>query len=191
MEFGRRNVGIVGTCFNIFKCFIGIGLLALPHAFSSIGIIGGCIAIILIGSLNYYTMMLQIECKLKYGGRVETYSDLAFVVFGRYGKIVVDFSLFSSQIGCCIAYLLFVGKQFDQVICFETDEKFCGKKADYIMLGALIVAPVCCLRTFKFISYLSGFANMTICFASKLQYPQFIVAVIIYDSVQNVEEHPE
>jgi hypothetical protein len=33
MEFGRRNVGIWGTAFNIFKCFIGIGLLALPSAF--------------------------------------------------------------------------------------------------------------------------------------------------------------
>ena len=33
MEFGRRNVGVWGTAFNIFKCFIGIGLLALPSAF--------------------------------------------------------------------------------------------------------------------------------------------------------------
>lgn len=60
MEFGRRNVGIIGTCFNIFKCFVGIGLLALPSAFQSIGIIGGAIGIILIGVLNYYTMMMQV-----------------------------------------------------------------------------------------------------------------------------------
>ena len=36
MEFGRGNVGILGTCFNIFKCFIGIGLLAIPSAFSEV-----------------------------------------------------------------------------------------------------------------------------------------------------------
>ena len=36
MEFGRRNVGIWGTAFNIFKCFIGIGLLALPSAFHNV-----------------------------------------------------------------------------------------------------------------------------------------------------------
>jgi amino acid permease len=96
MEFGRRNVGIIGTCFNIFKCFIGIGILALPHAFSYIGVIGGCIAILIIGTLNYYTMMMQIECKLKYGTACENYSDLAFLTFGKYGKMMVDFSLFSS-----------------------------------------------------------------------------------------------
>lgn len=37
MEFGKNNVSVVGTCFNIFKCFIGIGLLAIPSAFSNVG----------------------------------------------------------------------------------------------------------------------------------------------------------
>jgi amino acid permease len=37
MEFGGRgNVGIWGTCFNIFKCFIGIGILAIPSAFKDV-----------------------------------------------------------------------------------------------------------------------------------------------------------
>jgi hypothetical protein len=38
MEFGRNNVSVLGTCFNIFKCFIGIGLLAIPSAFSHVTI---------------------------------------------------------------------------------------------------------------------------------------------------------
>lgn len=118
-------MGILGTCFNIFKCFIGIGLLALPSAFSEvrffhshisslkIGVIGGSLIILLIGVLNYYTMMLQINCKLKLGGTVETYSDLAMKAYGPWGKFIVDFCLYTSQLGACIAYLLFVGKQFD------------------------------------------------------------------------------
>ena len=36
IEFGRNNVGVWGTCFNIFKCFIGIGILALPSAYSEV-----------------------------------------------------------------------------------------------------------------------------------------------------------
>jgi amino acid permease len=35
-EFGKGNVGILGTCFNIFKCFIGIGILAMPMAFHDV-----------------------------------------------------------------------------------------------------------------------------------------------------------
>ena len=125
-------------------------------------------------------MMLQIACKLRYEGSAETYSDLAFLSHGRFGKLVVDLSLYTSQLGCCIAYLLFVGKQFDQVICFETE--VCGHKTNYIMIGALLLIPVCCLRTFKFIGYLSGFANMSIVFA---------IIVIVVDSVKNAEENPD
>jgi len=113
-------------------------------------------------------MMMQVNCKIKYASSyVETYSDLGYVIFGKWGKFTVDICLYTSQLGCGIAYLLFVGKQFDQVICFETNHAICGKKADYIMLGVCLLIPVCCLRTFKFISYLSGFANLSIVFASK------------------------
>lgn len=35
-EFGRGNVGILGTAFNLFKCFIGIGILGLPATFESV-----------------------------------------------------------------------------------------------------------------------------------------------------------
>ncbi len=35
-EFGSGNVGVMGTCFNIFKCFVGIGILAMPNAFSDV-----------------------------------------------------------------------------------------------------------------------------------------------------------
>jgi amino acid permease len=56
-------------------------------------------------------MMMQVKCKLKYESSfVETYSDLAYVIFGKWGKLTVDVSLYTSQIGCGIAYLLFVGK---------------------------------------------------------------------------------
>lgn len=129
---------------------------------------GGSLGIIIIGVTNYYTMMLQIKCKMRYQSKnivAETYSDLAYQTHGRLGKIVVDLSLYTSQIGCCVAYLLFVGKQFEQVICYQTG--VCDRKSMYIMLAAMALVPVCCLRTFKFISYMSGFANASIVFASK------------------------
>ena len=43
----------------MFKCFIGIGILATPSAISQVGIFGGAMGIILCGCLNMYTMRLQ------------------------------------------------------------------------------------------------------------------------------------
>ena len=58
-------------------------------------------------------MELQVYCKDKYGGKYETFSDLGHVIFGRVGKFIIDFCLSTSQIGCGVAYLLFIGKQLD------------------------------------------------------------------------------
>jgi len=55
-------------------------------------------------------MKLQIYCKEKYGSKYETYSDLGHVIFGPWGKFSVDFCLIISQLGCGVAYLLFIGK---------------------------------------------------------------------------------
>eukprot|EP00347_Sterkiella_histriomuscorum_P020215 403338649 len=179
-EFGSGNVGVLGTSFNIFKCFVGIGILAMPNAFSDFGIIGGALGILIIGTLNLYTMRLQIYCKEKYGSKYETYSDLGHVIFGRLGKLVVEFCLISSQLGCGVAYLLFIGKQVDQVICQASD--FCNKKQLYIAIAAMILMPLCWLKTFKKVSYISGFANVSIVFA--------LTTIICY-SLQNISDNSD
>lgn len=70
-----------------------------------------------------------------------------------------------SQFGFCIAYLIFIGKQLDQVICLETQESICNNQSTYIMVGAFIVMPICWLKTFKYIAYVSFFSNISIIFA--------------------------
>jgi len=53
-----KNTSVAMTYFNMFKCFIGIGILATPSAISQVGIFGGAAGIIACGCLNMYTMRL-------------------------------------------------------------------------------------------------------------------------------------
>ena len=103
------NSSVLQTYFNMFKCFIGIGILATPAAIAKVGIIGGALGIIFCGCLNMYTMRLQIVCREKCGSHVTSYSDLGLAVFGQQGKTFVDFCITTSQFGFCIAYLIFIG----------------------------------------------------------------------------------
>jgi solute carrier family 36 (proton-coupled amino acid transporter) len=57
---------------------------------------------------------------MKIGDHISSYSELGFAIFGEKGKIFIDFCILVSQFGFCIAYLIFIGKQLDQVICIET-----------------------------------------------------------------------
>jgi amino acid permease len=51
----------------MFKCFIGIGILATPSAIRQVGVVGGGVGILICGLINMYTMKLQIACKEKMG----------------------------------------------------------------------------------------------------------------------------
>ena len=95
------------------------------------------------------------------------YSDLGKAILGPNGKMFVDICLVSSQIGFAIAYLLFIGSQIDQVICYETMYEECNHKSFYIALAAFILIPICWLRSFKKLSYVSIASNIFLVLARK------------------------
>ena len=104
----------------MLKVFVGIGILATPASFATVGIIGGTLGMIFIGLIAMYTMKLQIAARNRVNGPVLNYSDLGQAILGSRGKSFVDFCIMTSQLGFVIAYLLFIGNQMDQVICYET-----------------------------------------------------------------------
>jgi len=50
------NVSTFKTILNMLKLFVGIGILATPASFQKVGILGGVVFMILIGSVAVYTM---------------------------------------------------------------------------------------------------------------------------------------
>ena len=108
-EVKKGTASKMQTYFNMFKCFIGIGILATPAAVQKVGIFGGAFGIIVCGIIGMYTMKLQILCKQKVGNHITSYSELGYAVFGPNGKAFVDFNMVVSQFGFCIAYLIFIG----------------------------------------------------------------------------------
>ena len=176
----KGDSSVLQTYFNMFKVFIGIGILATPSAISKVGILGGSAAIIACGALNLYTMKMQIEIKKKVGDHITSYSELGQAVLGAKGKAFIDFCITVSQMGFCIAYLIFIGNQLDQVICIETQQDFCGNKNTYILASALILVPICWLKTFSFMSYIALFSNISIIFA--------LLVIMLYSEKEYVDE---
>ena len=51
------------------------------------------------------------KCKQRYSSSHSiTYSDIGFSAFGLTGRAIVDFSLLTSQVGFCCAYLIFISE---------------------------------------------------------------------------------
>ena len=165
------NVSTLQTSFNMLKVFIGIGILATPSAFKAVGLVGGVVGMILIGIIATYTMKLQIAATTaaneQEGETIGNYSELGERVLGDRGRKFVDFCIMTSQLGFAIAYLIFIGKQMDQVICFETLNEQCNIKGLYIFVAATILVPICWLRSFKYLAYVSMASNIFLIFARK------------------------
>ena len=70
----------------------------------------------------------------------------------------------------------------DQVICFETLYDQCNIKGLYIFIAAFILVPICWLRSFKYLAYVSMASNIFLIFA---------LFIIIGYCFKNHSEHPE
>ena len=70
----------------------------------------------------------------------------------------------------------------DQVICFETQQDECNMKGLYIMVAAFVLIPICWLRSFKYLAYVSMASNVFLVFA---------LFIIIGYCIQNHNDNPE
>ena len=89
-------MGTFQTSFNMLKVFVGIGILATPASFATVGIIGGTVGMVFIGIIAMYTMKLQIASRNRINAPILNYSDLGQEILGPRGKSFVDFCIMTS-----------------------------------------------------------------------------------------------
>lgn len=92
--------------------------------------------------------------------------------------------MLTSQTGFAIAYLIFIGQQIDQVICFETLYDMCNEKSLYIFIAAFILIPICWLRSFKNLAVVSMASNVFLIFARKSSLSSLILSVYFLSKAQ-------
>lgn len=63
---------------------ISIGILALPKAFSDLGLVGGIIFMVPYAAINYYTSRIVWQVTQRYN--VYSYPDILALIFGRWGR---------------------------------------------------------------------------------------------------------
>lgn len=105
----------------LFKGMIGAGVLGLPAAFKATGWLGGIVILVVVGLLNAYTGLLLRDAKYvaddilrQRGEKGEdeevTFADVGAAAFSRggLGRSLTFFFLVISQLGTCIAYVVFM-----------------------------------------------------------------------------------
>jgi amino acid permease len=90
-----KKLGPFSTGFTLFKGFVCTGILYMPLNFQSGGSLFSAFALIFALVLTLYCIKLVLECREALGGNM-SFSEMGTATYGKWGKLMVDVSLFSS-----------------------------------------------------------------------------------------------
>jgi amino acid permease len=86
----KHKASTIQTTLNTMKLFLGISILASPHAFSNSGVVGGILGVSLTTALAITTVLMQSSAAEKTGKPISSYSELGYALYRGRGKLIVD-----------------------------------------------------------------------------------------------------
>lgn len=127
---------------------ISLGVLALPQALASLGLLPGILLIVGLGVISTYTGYLIGQFKLAYPA-MQSFADCGELMAGRIGREVMAF--------CQVLILLFIMAahvlSFGIAMNAMTDHGQCT--VVFTVIGMVVSFILCLPRTLKNVSYVS------------------------------------
>lgn len=149
------------TVFNSINVLIGVGLLSLPMGFKYAGWLCGMVTLALCASVTAYTARLLAKC-MDLDRSIITFSDIAFISFGRKARIATSVLFTLELLAACVALIVLFADSLD--LLFPGFISVTGWK----VVCSLIMIPLQFLPL-RLLSFTSIIGIMS-CFFSKLSY---------------------
>ncbi|KAI8048818.1 transmembrane amino acid transporter protein-domain-containing protein [Syncephalis plumigaleata] len=157
------TASVTRAVFMLIKAFVGTGILFLPKAFENGGMWFSICLMTFVGALSYYSYMLLVHSRnavlASTNGNVAggaSFGEIADVLYGRYMRWIVQFSIAISQIGFSCAYIIFIAEMLQAVT------KSLSNCATIISVPVFIVVQIAILVPFALIRRIErlGFASL-------------------------------
>ena len=104
----------------LFKSCFGCGILGMPFAFRCSGVTAGILSLLVIAlATNLATKMLvwiKRDVHQSHGIRATSIPELAQALLGERAQSWVNVIVMSCQLGCCIAYNIFIGVSLTAIV---------------------------------------------------------------------------
>ena len=164
----------------LLKSFIGTGVLFLPRAIHSGGLVFSIAFLCFVSLLSLHSMLLLIECRKSIPG---SFGDIGGHLYGKWMRRLVRMSIFTSQLGFTCAYTIFVARNLRDVISLTTNCKYQPRESTLILAQFFIYTPLALIRKIKQLSSVALIADVFIllglvylCFFDVVQLMRFGIA---------------
>ena len=156
---------------NLANTVMGSGLLTLPQAFASAGIISGILMAIGAAFLNVFSLhLLAAASKFPTVPSRSPIGAIAELAVPRWGGLLIDVSVASFGLGVCTGYLIVFTDSAVELTGFHG-------RAVWTLLAVLCVTPLTLMRSLDTLKFTSSFA-----IASLLGVTVFVIAFSMYPS---------
>ncbi|KAI9789772.1 MAG: neutral amino acid transporter [Peltula sp. TS41687] len=103
----------LGAALLLLKGFVGTGVLFLPRAFLNGGMLFSILVLTAVALLSYWCFILLIRTRLKVDG---SYGDIGGILYGKWMRSIILFSIVLSQVGFASAYIVFTAENLQAFI---------------------------------------------------------------------------
>lgn len=160
--------GFANSSFVVMNAIMGSGLLALPYACKSAGIVLFLLLMTIMALCADYAIHLLLVCCDRFG--VTSYEEVGQKAFGYRGNMAACLAIMLQNLGGMTGDLVIVGDLLPKVMtnCFGVAHGSLIANREFLMclVTAVLVLPVACLRRIGFIGYSSTIAiALMVCFA--------------------------
>lgn len=157
IDVPKTTTGIVGTSSNLVNSIVGAGIIGIPYAIASSGLIAGIVLLILVGFFTDKSLRMIIEVARFHPQLHElgvlTFEDLMTIPFGRYGRIFILTSMFVLAYGAMVAYLLIVKDNVPTVL--GLGDSLADREGILVVTSLLIMLPLSMLRDISQLAFTS------------------------------------
>jgi proton-coupled amino acid transporter len=170
--------GSFGAALLLLKSFVGTGVLFLPKAYLNGGMIFSNAVLLFVAILSYYCFVLLVNTRLKVDG---SFGDIGGILYGKWMRTVILFSIVLSQLGFVAAYIVFTSENLQAFILAVSHCKTLISIQWLILMQMAIFLPFSLLRDITKLGFTALVADAFILIG--------LVYLYYYDILTIVKQH--
>lgn len=144
--------------FLLLKAFVGTGVLFLPKAFSSGGLIFSAVPLFAFGLLSFWCYHVLVESKI--AARVSSFGEIGLKTYGPFLQQLILASIILSQLGFVAAYIVFTAENLRAFVVNVTSYHTHDLSIFwFILFQALVLSPLSLVRDITKLSLAAVLAN--------------------------------
>lgn len=185
MEQTAGGASLISSIVSLTKTIIGAGMLSMPLAYSTDGLMCGTLIILLAAATSGYGLFLQAYVSKFVPEGHATFFSVCSITYPKL-SVVFDIAIAIQCFGCALSYLVLVGDLMPTIIShvpFVLQENL---RIFWIMASALITVPLTMLKNLDSLKYTSILGLVAIAYMALLVIIHYLVGDVPDDLKGNI-----